>query len=84
MSDTQAGTSVLCYEYMSKRDVRCGRRTINQYVFSLACGVKEYYGGGWMKRPGEVITCCNDGLRPVYFKLEATDEEAGPFLGRDQ
>ena len=35
-------------------------RTINQYVFSLACGVKEYYGGGWMKRPGEVITCCND------------------------
>ena len=38
--------------------------------------------GGWMKEPGKVITCCNDGLRPVYFKLEATDEQAGPFLGR--
>ena len=34
------------------------------------------------KLPGKVITCCNDGLRPVYFKLEATDEQAGPFLGR--
>ena len=58
-------------------------RTINQYVFALACGVREFYGGGWMKEPGKVITCCNDGLRPVYFKLEATDDEAGPFLGRD-
>ena len=58
-------------------------RTINQYVFALACGVREFYGGGWMKEPGKVITCCNDGLRPVYFKLEATDEQAGPFLGRD-
>jgi hypothetical protein len=50
---------------------------------ALACGVREFYGGGWMKEPGKVITCCNDGLRPVYFKLEATDREAGPFLGRD-
>ena len=58
-------------------------RTINQYVFALACGVREFYGGGWMKEPGKVITCCNDGLRPVYFKLEATDREAGPFLGRE-
>lgn len=58
-------------------------RTINQYVFALACGVREFYGGGWMREPGKVITCCNDGLRPVYFKLEATDEEAGPFLGRE-
>ncbi len=48
----------------------------------MHCGVREFYGGGWMKNPGEVITCCNDGLRPVYFKLEATNEEAGPFLGK--
>ena len=59
-------------------------RTINQYVFALACGVREFYGGGWMKKPGEVVTCFNDGLRPVYFKLEATEDEAGPFLGRDE
>ena len=58
-------------------------RTINQYVFALSCGVREFYGCIWMKKPGEVITCCNDGLRPVYFKLEVTEDEAGPFLGRD-
>ncbi|MBQ3749530.1 MAG: TIGR04076 family protein [Kiritimatiellae bacterium] len=59
-------------------------RTINQYVFALACGVREFYGGCWMKNPGEAITCCNDGLRPVYFRLEATEDEAGPFLGREE
>ena len=59
-------------------------RTINQYVFALACGVREFYGGIWMKRPGEAVVCCNDGLRPVYFKLEATEDEAGPFLGREE
>ena len=71
-------------------DIRCPEgfchtawNCIYQYVFALACGVREFYGGGWMKEPGKVITCCNDGLRPVYFKLEATDDEAGPFLGRD-
>ena len=39
--------------------------------------------GDWIKKPGVAIVSCNDGLRPVYFKLEATDEQAGPFLGRD-
>ena len=59
-------------------------RTINQYVFALACGVREFYGGIWMKHPGEAVVCCNDGLRPVYFKLEATEDAAGPFLGREE
>ena len=51
-------------------------RTINQYVFALACGVRGFYGGGWMKEPGKVIVSCNDGLRSVIMKLEATDEES--------
>ena len=24
----------------------------------------------WMKPKGAVISCCTDGLRPVYFKIE--------------
>jgi uncharacterized repeat protein (TIGR04076 family) len=24
----------------------------------------------WMQRPGTIITCCTDGLRPVIFKVE--------------
>ncbi|MCH5156022.1 MAG: TIGR04076 family protein, partial [Clostridiales bacterium] len=32
--------------------------------------------GDWIKEKGVAICCCNDGLRPVIFKLEATTEEA--------
>ena len=51
-------------------------RTINQYVFALACGVREFYYGDWIKKPGVAIVSCNDGLRPIIMTLEATDEES--------
>ena len=34
------------------------------------------YYGDWIKKPGVAIVSCNDGLRPVIMKLEATDEES--------
>lgn len=30
---------------------------------------------GWMKKENEMITCCNDGTRPVIFKIERVDYE---------
>lgn len=43
-------------------------------MFALAHGVKDvFYYGDWIREPGTAIVCCNDGLRPVIFKLEATD-----------
>lgn len=30
---------------------------------------------GWMKNENTMITCCNDGTRPVIFKIERIDEE---------
>lgn len=30
---------------------------------------------GWMKKENEMITCCNDGTRPVFFKIERVDYE---------
>ena len=33
-----------------------------------------FYYGNWIRVPGVAICSCNDGLRPVIFKLEATDE----------
>lgn len=50
-------------------------RTIHPYVFALANGAKHFYFNDWVRQPGVAITCCNDGLRPVFFKLETTDEE---------
>ena len=48
-----------------------------QYVFALANGARSFYYNDWIRQPGVAIACCNDGLRPVFFKLEATDEEVG-------
>ena len=51
-------------------------KAIYQYVFALAHGTGNelFYYGDWIRKPGVAICSCNDGLRPVIFKLEATDE----------
>ncbi len=53
-------------------------KAIYQYVFALAHGADTnlFYYGDWIRKPGVAICSCNDGLRPVIFKLEATDQEA--------
>lgn len=53
-------------------------KAIYQYVFSLSHGSKDslFYYGDWIKQPGVAICSCNDGLRPVIFKIEATDQES--------
>ena len=50
-------------------------KAIYQYVFALAHGTGEglFYFGDWIDKPGVAICSCNDGLRPVIFKLEATN-----------
>ena len=53
-------------------------KAMYQYVFALAHGAEGglFYYGDWIGTPGVAICSCNDGLRPVIFKLEATDQEA--------
>lgn len=53
-------------------------KAIYQYVFALAhgAGKEPFYYGDWIKTPGVAICSCNDGLRPVIFKLETTDEKS--------
>ena len=43
---------------------------------SQAHGAGEhiFYYGDWIRKPGVAICSCNDGLRPVIFKLESTSE----------
>ena len=52
-------------------------KAIYQYVFALAhgAGQEPFYFGDWIRTPGVAICSCNDGLRPVIFKLEATDQD---------
>jgi uncharacterized repeat protein (TIGR04076 family) len=51
-------------------------KAMYQYSFSLAHGSGLFYYGDWIDQPGVAICSCNDGLRPVIFKIERTDEEA--------
>lgn len=52
-------------------------KAIYQYVFALSHGMEGcFYYDDWIKVPGVAICSCNDGLRPVIFKLEATDIDA--------
>lgn len=56
-------------------------RSIHQYVFALANGAERFFFNDWTRKPGVAITCCNDGFRPVFFKLETMDEEViSPFI----
>ena len=56
-------------------------KAMYQYVFALAHMGSEkelFYYADWIDKPGIAICSCNDGLRPVIFKLEATDIESEP------
>ena len=51
-------------------------KAIYQYVFTLANGGamnEPFYYGDWVKDPGVAICSCNDGIRPVIFKIERED-----------
>ena len=55
-------------------------KAMYQYMFALAHmnGDELFYYKDWIREPGVAICSCNDGLRPVIFKLERTDIESEP------
>ena len=71
------------YSGLGKPDGFCDGawHAIYPYVFALANGAKSFwFNDSWVRHDRTAIACCNDGLRPVYFRLEATDEEVpNPF-----
>lgn len=57
-----------------------GHLSVCVRTFTWAGGDVFYYGD-WIRKPGVTICSCNDGLRPVIFKLEAADEADGLYAG---
>ena len=45
---------------------------------TLSHGGENFYNG-WLKDRKMAMVACNDGFRPVIFKLEATVEDAAVF-----
>jgi uncharacterized repeat protein (TIGR04076 family) len=57
-------------------------KAIYQFVFTLAHGAEDncFYFNDWIRKPGVAICSCNDGIRPVIFKVESgklVDNEEG-------
>ncbi len=47
---------------------------MRDYVLAISQGAGYIYGdGGFTNQEGMVIVSCNDGIRPVIFKVEKTD-----------
>lgn len=53
-------------------------KAMQEYVMTLAHGGRNFYDG-WTKFEDVAIISCNDGFRPVIYKVEATAEEADVF-----
>ena len=66
------------YATHAKPDGFCNEawKAIYQYAFALAHNSDVFYYGDWIEKRGVAICSCNDGLRPVIFKIERTEEEA--------
>ena len=47
--------------------------SISRYVYAALQGGSIMRG--WTNRENVMIACCNDGTRPVIFKLERMDED---------
>lgn len=46
---------------------------VSRYVYAALQGGSIMRG--WTNNEREMIACCNDGTRPVIFKIERIDEE---------
>ena len=66
------------YTDLKKPDGFCDTawKCIFQYVFALANGggADGFFYGDWVREPYTAVSCCNDGLRPVYFKIELAEK----------
>ena len=47
---------------------------ITRYAFAFVNGGGGFFHGNWMTEENTMIACCNDGIRPVVFKLERIDD----------
>ena len=53
-------------------------KSMQDYVMTLSHGGKNFFDG-WLKDENVAIISCNDGTRPVIYKIEALNENANVF-----
>lgn len=50
-------------------------KAMYQYVFAISHQSDIFYEGDWIDQKGLAICSCNDGLRPVIFKISAIENK---------
>ncbi len=50
-------------------------KAIYQYVFAIFHNSDAFYEDRWLQQKDLAICSCNDGLRPVIFKIDAVEQE---------
>lgn len=65
------------YGDYAKPDGLCDEawKAIYQYVFAISHDSGIFYYGDWLDKPGVAICSCNDGLRPVIFKITVAEDK---------
>ena len=53
-------------------------KSMQDYVMTLSHGGKNFFDG-WLKDENVAIISCNDGTRPVIYKIEALNENTDVF-----
>lgn len=71
----RTGQEIYCERHYQPLEI-CGEawKAMQHYVYALYHSADEPFGKGWMREGGVAIVTCNDGLRPVTFKLERIEE----------
>lgn len=69
------GQEIYCQRHYQPAEI-CGEawKAMQHYVYALYHGADMPLGKDWMRTPGVAVVTCNDGLRPVTFKLERVAE----------
>ena len=69
------GQIIYCERHYQPAEI-CGEawKCIQHYVYALYYGAAEPFGKGWMREGNVAVATCNDGLRPVTFKIERVEE----------
>lgn len=70
------GQVYYCEDGWQKPEGLCDNawKSMMEYVMTLAHGGRQFYDDEWLNEPNLAVVSCNDGIRPVIFKIEAIEE----------
>lgn len=69
------GQVFYCEDGWQKPEGLCDNawKSMMEYVMTLAHGGQSIFEDEWVNAPNITINSCNDGIRPVIFKIETVN-----------